>query len=245
MIIKKGIVIEINNKEAYVMLSNGDFSRLKIKNDLPRIGEEYEGEEVLKKPNYFNKIAMVASITFVLLSSTGAYAYFTPVSTVVLNEDSGIKVGINRFNRVVSVTPLNEAGEKVVKELNIKNKNIDDAMVEVIDQVKKNINIEVKGSKLNTEKIKEKLKNEKLDGKIKIKDKEENRNNKDSLPKKDKTTKENENIKKNNNVNKNIENKYKNNDNSKNRRNYNDKNGNIRNKNNSNDSTKNGNKDNK
>lgn len=225
--------MEISNNEAYVMLGNGEFSRLRIKGRFPSIGEEYEGEEILKRPNYFNKIAIVASITFVLLSSTGAYAYFTPVSTIVLNEDSGIRVGVNRFNKVVSVTPLNEVGEKVVKELNIKNKNIDDAMVEVVDQIKKDVRVEIKGNKVNTEKIKEKLKNDKLDGKVKIDDKKQNDKEKDYLPKEDRKTKNNENIKKNNNSNKKIENNNKNNDNPKDSSNDN-KNDNRSNKNNTN-----------
>lgn len=237
---KKGIILEINKNEAYVMLSNGAFTKLRIKGStLPKVGEEYEGEEIIKSTSFFNKAALAASLTFILLSSTGVYAYFTPVSTVSVNSDSGVQLKVNRFNRVVSVTPLNEGGEKVIKELSVKNKNIDNALVEILDQAKKenyikedkNVDIEVKGNKLNVEKFKEKLQDSKLNLQINMNEKKQNTKDNKLPEKEDKNIKENTNVNSNkhkdneksnekdnesNNSTKKTENNNKNNNGSKN-----------------------------
>lgn len=187
---KKGIVMETTNKAVYVLSSNGEFYKLKLKGTQPNIGEEYFGEEINEMGlfNHFNKVAVAASLSFAIFSSTAAYAYYKPVSTVLLTGSSAIELKSNRFNRVISAKSLNDSGKNIMSKVTVNNKSVDDALVDILNELPKNnaesIDLKVTGKSIKVDKFKSSIMNNKLNVKLiqndKIEEvtKEENNNSK-------------------------------------------------------------------
>jgi hypothetical protein len=136
MALKTGMVMEIKNNNAFLMTPDGEFVRVKIKGRNPEIGEEYTGKTVSGIPTYRNMV-IAASVAFMFLIGTGAYAYTTPVSSVVLDINPSIKLDLNRWDIIIKTTPLNDDGKKLLESVNVKNKSLDSGLNTIIDEAKK------------------------------------------------------------------------------------------------------------
>lgn len=131
--LKKGIVLKIKKRVAYLLTDSGEIVLVKIYDLPPNLGDLYESKEV--KPSIFSKIHLnfkhiflAFVVTLILSASIGAVLYFTPVTTVSINEYSSILIKSNRFNKVISVTTNNEQGKKIIHAVNINNKNLSTAL---------------------------------------------------------------------------------------------------------------------
>lgn len=128
--------MQADKNHAVIMTNTGEFLKLKVSETFPKPGEIYTGE--LAKSTPFYKYALTAAtLTFLLLFGSTAYAYYSPVASVTVNINPSIKLDLNRWNKIIKSTPLNEDGKKVLSELNIKNKNLNDALASIVDQAKK------------------------------------------------------------------------------------------------------------
>lgn len=79
------------------------------------------------------KIALILSMAIILSLGGGGYAYAkTPVAYVSLDINPSIELGVNRFDKVVSVEAYNEDGRKVLGNTNLINFNINNAVSSVI-----------------------------------------------------------------------------------------------------------------
>ncbi|WP_050355872.1 anti-sigma factor domain-containing protein [Gottschalkia purinilytica] len=125
---KKGIVMESNKNYIVVLTDDGQFVKLRAKNNPPKVGEIYIGKEVTS----IRKFVSVASILFCLLFGTGVYAYNTPTSSIIIGNSSDIKIEVNMFNRIIKTTPLNDKGNEILKSVNVKHKPIDKG-IKIID----------------------------------------------------------------------------------------------------------------
>jgi len=141
MNIKKGLVMELQESDAYIMTSSGEFVKLKIdkKKTLPNLGGEYSSR-IFENPfmciSKF-KYAVAACLLFFMVSfGGGTYAYYTPTSTITININPSIEFKLNRWSRVLSSKPLNSDGEKILLEIKPKNKLAEDALIMVINQAK-------------------------------------------------------------------------------------------------------------
>jgi hypothetical protein len=126
----KGIVIEINNDEAAVLSDNGAVARIKNKN--------YEtGQVVRMKENKMNFIKKAGSIAAVLaITAAGSFAYAAPATYVSLDVNPSIEYTVNTFGRVLSVKAVNDDGEVITSELDVKNINISKAVKVTIDKLR-------------------------------------------------------------------------------------------------------------
>ena len=177
---KSGLVMKIEKNIAYIMTSNGEFIKVKINKNTssPMIGSEYCGE-VLKNTFIKSNIVKYASVAClmlcIILSGGGAYAYYNPVSTVTISINPAIELKSNIWNKVIYANPLNGDGEKILKEISLKNKTVDDALVLVIDQSKKDkfidenyiksnkiVDISIKGKELSLPALKSRIINDNL-----------------------------------------------------------------------------------
>lgn len=131
-----GIVMQLNKQHAFIMTSNGEFLKLKLSKNLPKLGEEYTGE-VAKDTPFYKYALTAASLAFLVFFSSTAYAYYTPVASVVVNINPSIKLDLNKWNRIIKSTPLNQDGEKVLSELKVKNKSLNDGLDSIVIQAKK------------------------------------------------------------------------------------------------------------
>lgn len=138
-----GMVMQLKGQHAFIMTNTGEFLKLKLNKNSPKIGEIYTGEVVQDTPFY--KYALTAAtLAFLVLFGSTAYAYYTPVASVVVNINPSIKLDLNKWNKIIKSTALNDDGKKVLSELKVKNKSLDDGLNSIVDQAKKDnfINVE-------------------------------------------------------------------------------------------------------
>ena len=134
--IKTGIVISIMNKRVGIMTSSGEFVYIKAKKIVPNVGEIYSGE-LYKKNLFLHKYAITAaSLMFVLISSVSAYAYYTPVTTIVVSINPSVSLEANRWNKIISSKALNSDGSLLLSNIKLKNKSIDVGLELLVNEAK-------------------------------------------------------------------------------------------------------------
>ena len=72
------------------------------------------------------------------MAGTGSYAYLSPYGTVSLDVNPSIEYSINRFDKVLSVSGVNDDGSNIVSSLDVsklKYKDIETAIDNTIDQI--------------------------------------------------------------------------------------------------------------
>ena len=80
----------------------------------------------------YGKLAVAFSL-LLLLGFGGHLFYFTPVSFISIDINPSIELGINRLDRIVSVTPFNVDGAAALENLQLKNRKYDEAIVILLD----------------------------------------------------------------------------------------------------------------
>lgn len=132
---KRGMVIEIKNRNVIIMTETGEFTSVKFGNSMPICGEDYEGYEVKDKA-ILKKVltsALAAMFMFILVTLD----YYNPVKAVELNMNSKVMLGLNRWNRVMTASAQDKKGEIVLNKVKIKNATLDDAVKELTMEAKK------------------------------------------------------------------------------------------------------------
>lgn len=79
------------------------------------------------------KFAIAACLAVLLIG--GGFVYATPTSYLCVDINPSIELGINAFNKVISVEAMNDDGQAVLDELGrIKGMNLDDAVKLIVDE---------------------------------------------------------------------------------------------------------------
>lgn len=149
---RTGLVMSINKNYVCVMTPSGDFMRIKIsKENIPITGQVYTGTVIngnTLRSNIFVKYkALAASFIFFVFISYGMYSYFTPVTAATININPSIELSCNKYSKIIYTNALNDDGKKILSEITIKNLNLDEALVKIIDQSIKDNFINSKYSK--------------------------------------------------------------------------------------------------
>lgn len=130
----KAVVVEIQNGYAAILSDDGRI--LKVKNQNYAVGQVIEVKEAkLKAPRLMPAIVAAA---LAIVCGIGAYAYYTPYSYVSLDVNPSIEYTLNRFDRVLKVTGVNDDGKELVKEVALKSlshKKIDEAIAQVVKEI--------------------------------------------------------------------------------------------------------------
>ena len=89
------------------------------------------------KKNRFLKSIITTFACLVLIVVVSGFAYLTPTMAITVDIGEGdmnseIELGINRFDRVVSVKALDDVGASIVDSLNLKHKRCKAAVDELI-----------------------------------------------------------------------------------------------------------------
>ena len=135
--IKTGIVMSIINKKAGIMTSNGEFVYIKTRKSLPKVGEIHTGELCSKNLFLYKYAVTAASLMFLFFSSVYAYAYYTPVTTIVLSSiNPSVSLKANRWNRIISSKALNSDGSLILSNVKLKNKSIDSGLELLVKEAK-------------------------------------------------------------------------------------------------------------
>lgn len=78
--------------------------------------------------SYKKFIISMACFIFVLFCAGGYFSYFMPVSAISVDVNPSIELGVNCFDKVISVEGRNEDGNKLASSLDIKFLNYTDAL---------------------------------------------------------------------------------------------------------------------
>lgn len=85
-------------------------------------------------PGFRRAATALAACAVMLLVGLGGYrTYFQGVSFISVDVNPSIEIGVNRFDRVVSVTGYNEDGEDLARSVTLKNKTYSDALTLLMD----------------------------------------------------------------------------------------------------------------
>ena len=79
------------------------------------------------------RIAAAACLAFILLAG-GSWLYLTPTVYIAVDVNPSLELGINRFDRVVSVEAYNEDGQALASSLQIRFMNYQDALEEILNE---------------------------------------------------------------------------------------------------------------
>lgn len=79
------------------------------------------------------RVYAVACVCMVLVLFGGRLLYFTPTARISIDINPSIELGINRFNRVISVNGFSEDGQELSDTLDIKNRNYTEAIDQIIN----------------------------------------------------------------------------------------------------------------
>lgn len=84
-----------------------------------------------KIKNFRILVSAAACLLFLLLG--GRWLYFTPTATISIDINPSIELGINRFNRVISVNSYNDDGQNLADSLKIKFADYTSAIQQILD----------------------------------------------------------------------------------------------------------------
>ena len=130
----KAVIVEVREKFVAALADDGCVKKLKNQNY--RMGQVIEMKKPILKPKLIASLAGIAAV--VALSSISAYAYYTPYSYVSLDVNPSIEYSVNRFDRVLSCNAVNGDGKAILDKLNLKNKTIEDAVQETVQEIADN-----------------------------------------------------------------------------------------------------------
>jgi hypothetical protein len=131
----KGVVLETNDRDAAVLLTDGQM--IKIKNKAYTIGQEinYTLERPAKSTGISKIIAMAAM--FLIFFGSSAWFYSQPYYEVSVDVNPSVLLTVNAFERVIDVTYMNEDAKEALKHSSLKHQNIKNAVSHVIDDIDK------------------------------------------------------------------------------------------------------------
>lgn len=131
----KAVIVEIRGGFAVALSDDGCI--VKVKNEDYRMGQVIEMKETVKKRIRFaSTVAAAAAVAIVC--GVGAYAYYIPYSYVSLDVNPSIEYSLNRLDRVLKITGINDDGKEIVRELqldSLSNKKIDEAIALTVEQI--------------------------------------------------------------------------------------------------------------
>ena len=138
----KAVIVEIRGNRAAALLEDGRF--VSIPNNAYSIGQEItllQRKPVRKKHRISFRqraVAIAASAVLVLSLGGGGLAYAMPYGTVSIDVNPSIEYTINRFDRVLRVSGINEDGQAVLEAIDrnkLLNRRIDDAVTATLSQL--------------------------------------------------------------------------------------------------------------
>ena len=181
--IVRGVVMDIKDGRAVVFKKNGDIAE--VRDCGYRIGQ------TINIGNYPSRklIAMAACFAMVFVTGISGYAvaYRVPYGYIYVDVNPSMRLDLNCFDRVISVTPLNDEAEELMEKYPIQKSDTEQCINEIAyacrekkylndDNNSIEFNVVTKKQKLNSrmQEISEKLKNNDLSISVHNVDKEEN-----------------------------------------------------------------------
>lgn len=88
----------------------------------------------VKKTTRGNYRYAIAAVCIFFLFIGGNWFYFSPTAQISIDINPSIALGINRFDKVISVVGYNEDGRTLAEALDIRFQNYDDAVTKLLEE---------------------------------------------------------------------------------------------------------------
>ena len=89
------------------------FDQIRAEDALKSSTKAYLSEHVYKKSRgpsvHFRRFAAAAACSLLVFLAGGSYLFFTPTAFISVDVNPSLELGINRFDRIVSVIGYNES----------------------------------------------------------------------------------------------------------------------------------------
>ncbi len=110
------------------------FSEIHADENLKQHAEIYLKQKIRDKKSIFKtRVSYAVSFGMVLIISVIAISfYFTPVTAISVDVNPSVEIDINRFDRVISVTGIGDAGQDIVSSVNVMHMSYTDALDAII-----------------------------------------------------------------------------------------------------------------
>lgn len=110
------------------------FGEIKADDNLKKRTMEYLRRKTIKDTvlTYKRRAAAFACMLFLFIGSGGYFVYFTEVVAISIDVNPSFELGINRFDKVVSVVAYNEDGSRVLSGMNIRFMDYRDALEQIL-----------------------------------------------------------------------------------------------------------------
>lgn len=76
---------------------------------------------------------VTAAACLLLVCLSGRWLYFTPTAQISIDINPSLELGINRFDKVISVTGYNDDGQALAHSLNVQYADYEDAIEEILE----------------------------------------------------------------------------------------------------------------
>lgn len=137
---KTGVVVKVDKEYICVRTIKGEFYNLKPKENTPRIGDIYSGVLATPKRLAVRRIIFLSVIVVLVLAGMNIYRYFSVSASVVISIPPTIQLKINKWNKVISVTPTSTPARTLVQNIDLKGNSLEKAIQSILEEAKnKNI----------------------------------------------------------------------------------------------------------
>ena len=113
------------------------FDQIHAEDTLKSGTKDYLSEHVYKKNRgpgvHFRRFAAAAACSLLVFLAGGSYLFFTPTVFISVDVNPSLELGINRFDRIVSVIGYNEDGRALADNLSIKYMDYTDALKSLLE----------------------------------------------------------------------------------------------------------------
>ena len=138
----KAVIVEIRGDRAAALLEDGRF--VSIPDNAYSVGQgitlvQRKTAPKSRAESFRRRIAAVAASAILVCAAGGSgLVYATPYGTVSMDVNPSIEYTINRFDRVLRVTGVNEDGQAVLDAMDkrqLLHKKIDQALIATVSQL--------------------------------------------------------------------------------------------------------------
>jgi len=137
---KTGVVVKVDKEYICVRTVKGEFYNLKPQENTPKIGDIYSSTIATPKKLAVRRIVFLSIIAILILVGMNIYRYFSSSASVVLSIPPTIQLKINKWNKVIAVTPTSTPGRTLVANLDLKGNSLEKALQLILEEAKnKNI----------------------------------------------------------------------------------------------------------
>jgi hypothetical protein len=133
----KAVIVELVEDKAVVLCKNGDFMKVKKCKDY-EVGKEVDISSVtnFKMSRLTKMVSAAAAVLLVAGLGYGFYTYNTPYSYLNIDINPSVEIATNVYDRIISVKPLNDDGQKLLELGSYKNMKLEDGVEELLQDAK-------------------------------------------------------------------------------------------------------------